>query len=177
MPSNQQTLIVARNVRTGEVKYFLSNQVVGRRGVTLRWLLSVAFHRWPIEACFRLAKEELGMDQFQVRHWHCIHRHYYLTALSHLFCSRVRQSLDSEEEGMLTVEQVRRAVNVYLRNHHLPPLLRDQAYEKELREQQYYQERNAQAEASHRKTRIKQYQELGIDIGKIKSCRPKSNSE
>jgi SRSO17 transposase len=43
LPSTQQTLIVARNVRTGELKYFISNQVAGRGGVTLRWLPRVAF--------------------------------------------------------------------------------------------------------------------------------------
>jgi SRSO17 transposase len=91
MLSRQHTLIVARNVRTGEIKYFLCNRVIGRAGVTLRWLLSVAFGRWAIEACFRAAKEELGMDHYEVRGWRCIHRHYYLAGLSYLFCSRLRK--------------------------------------------------------------------------------------
>jgi len=170
LPSKQQTLIVARNVRTGEVKFFLSNQVVGRNGITLRWLLRVAFGRWSIEACFRVAKEELGMDHFEVRGWRCIHRHYYVTMLSYLLCNRLRESLDKNQTGELTVEQVRRSVNVYLTYHHFPPPLRDDAFEKELTEQHYYQERSAQAKKSHTKTRIKFYQDLGIDIDKIKSC-------
>lgn len=170
LPSQQQTLIVARNVRTDEIKFFLSNQVVGRGKVTLRWLLRVAFSRWTIEACFRVAKEELGMDHFEVRGWRCIHRHYYVTALSYLFCSRIRQSLDKDQTGELTVEQVRRSVNAYLAHHHLPPSLRDDAFEKELADQRYYQERNAQAKASHTKTRIKLYLDLGIDVDTIKSC-------
>jgi hypothetical protein len=58
--SSQCTLIVAENVRTGEVKYFLSNRVPGLGGWTLRELLRVAFGRWKVEACFREAKEELG---------------------------------------------------------------------------------------------------------------------
>jgi SRSO17 transposase len=170
LPSKQQTLIVARNVRTGDVKYFLSNQVVGRNGVTLRWLLRVAFNRWSIESCFRVAKEELGMDHFEVRGWRCIHRHYYVTALSYLFCSRIRQRLDRNQARRLTVEQVRRSVNAYLAHHHLPPPLRDEAFEKELTDQYYHQERNAQAKTSHTKTRIKFYHDLGIDVDKIKSC-------
>ena len=172
LPSKQQTLIVARNVRTGEMKFFLSNQVVGRGGVTLRWLLRVAFSRWTIEACFRVAKEELGMDHFEVRGWRCIHRHYYVTALSYLLCSRIRQSLDKDQTGKLTLEQVRRSVNAYLSHHLLPPPLRDEAFEKELAEQSYYQERSAQAKKSHTKTRIKLYLQLGIDVNKIKSCIP-----
>lgn len=170
LPSQQKTLIVARNVRTGEVKYFLSNQVVGRGGVTLRWLLHVAFSRWVIEACFRVAKEEMGMDHFEVRGWRCIHRHYYVTALSYLLCNRIRQSLDEDRTGELTVEQVRRGINAYLKHYRLPAALRDEAYEKELADQRYYQGRNAQAKKSHTKTRIELYQSLGIDVDKIRSC-------
>ena len=170
LPSNQQTLIVARNLRTGEMKFFLSNQVVGRDGVTLRWLLRVAFGRWAIEACFRVAKEELGMDHFEVRGWRCIHRHYYVTGLSYLLCNRIRQSLDKDQTGELTVEQVRRSVNAYLAHGHLPSPLRDEAFEKEIADQRYYQERSAQAKKSHTKTRIKFYLTLGIDVDKIKSC-------
>ncbi len=168
-PSKQQTLIVARNVRTGEIKYFLSNRVVGRRGVTLRWLLRVAFGRWSIEACFRLAKEELGMDHFECRGWRCIHRHYYVTALSFLLCSRIRLHLDKDQSRELTVEQVRRGLNCYLLNYQRQ-LSPDQALEKELAQQLYYQERNARAKKSHTKTRLKRYLELGIDVAKIKSC-------
>jgi SRSO17 transposase len=170
LPSKQQTLIVARSARTGEMKFFLSNQVVGRDGVTLRWLLRVAFGRWSIEACFRLAKEELGMDHFEIRGWRCIHRHYYVTALSYLFCSRIRQSLDEEQAGALTVEQIRRSVNIYLTYHHLPPPLRDEKFNKELSNQHYYQTRNTRAKRSHTKTRIAFYETLGIDVENIKSC-------
>ena len=170
LPSRQQTLIVARNVRTGEIKYFVSNQVVGRDGVTLRWLLRVAFGRWSIEACFRISKEELGLDHFEVRGWRCIHRHYHVTALSFLLCSRVRQQLDQSETEALTVEQVRRSRNAWLAHHSLPPPQRTTAFEKEVSDQHYYQTRNATAEASHTSTRIQQYHDQGIDIHTIKSC-------
>ena len=46
---------------------------------------------WSIESSFRNAEEELDMDHFRVCGWRCIHRHYYVTALSSLFCSRIRQ--------------------------------------------------------------------------------------
>jgi len=170
LPSRQQTLIVARNVRTGEMKFFLSNLVVGRNGTTLGSLLRVAFGRWVIEACFRTAKEELGMDHFEVRGWRCIHRHYYLTGMSYLLCSRIRQELDPEESGELTVEQVRKSINTYLTFHHLPPEHREREFEKAISDQRYYQDRNAQARKSHTKTRRQLYERLGIDVDKIKSC-------
>ena len=170
LPSKQQTLMVARNVRTGEVKYFLSNLIVGRNRVTLRSLLRIAFGRWAIEACFRTAKEELGMDHFEVRGWRCIHRHYYLTGVSYLLCSRIREQLDTEQTGELTVEQVRQSINTYLTFHDLAPVDRDRHFEKAISDQRYYQNRNAQARKSHTKTRRKLYEKLGINVDAIKSC-------
>jgi hypothetical protein len=85
-------------------------------------------------------------------------------------CNRIRQSLDKHPTGTLTVEQVRRSLNAYLAHHYLPPLLRDEAFEKELADQHYYQTRNAQAKKSHTQTRIAYYLKLGIDVDKIKSC-------
>jgi SRSO17 transposase len=172
LPSKQQTLLAARSVRTDEIKYFLSNLVVGQSGVTVRRLLGIAFGRWAVEACFRTAKEELGMDHFEVRGWGCIHRHYYLTGVSYLLCSRIRQKLDPQQSGELTVEQVRDSLNTYLTYRHLPPEYRDQAYEKALSDQSYYQNRNAQAKVSHTQTRIRFYEKLGIDVHTIKSCIP-----
>lgn len=94
LPGPAHTLMVARNVlQPNEIKYFLSNRVIGRGGVTLEWLLWVAFSRWPIERCFELGKRELGMDHFEVRSWDAIHRHFYISQLSLLFCSRVHQNL------------------------------------------------------------------------------------
>ena len=79
---------------SGEVKHFVANCVPGEQGITLRWLLRVAFGRWSVERCFREAKDELGMDHYQVRGWRCLHRHFFLTQVSHLFCARVRQEYD-----------------------------------------------------------------------------------
>jgi len=173
LPGRRHCLIVARNVRTKEVKFFLANRVPGNPGVTLRWLLRVAFQRWSVESCFRQAKEELGMDHYEVRGWRCIHRHFYVTQLSHLFCARVRQEYDRSEGNSpdrLTLEQVRSAINCWLCVADLKPDIRQDRYQRELDKQTYYQRRNAQARKSHTKTRIATLRELGIDVDKIKSC-------
>jgi SRSO17 transposase len=185
LPSLRHCLIVARNVLTGEVKYFVSNGVPGERGVTLRRLLQVAFRRWSVESCFREAKEELGLDHYEVRGWRCIHRHFYLTHLSHLFCARIRQEYDqSENESLerladepedkqpdrLTVEQVRSAMNVWLSCADLPRSVRRDRYQKELDIQEYYQRRNRQSRQSHTKTRVARLLARGIDPERIKSC-------
>ena len=92
------------------------------------------------------------MDHFEVRGRRCIHLYYYVTALGNLFCSRIRQRLDKEQTGELTVEQVCRSKNAYLTHRDLLPLLRDEAFEKELADQHYYQTRNVQVKTSHTKT-------------------------
>ena len=179
--SRRCTLIVARNVLTGEVKYFLSNRMPGCDGWTLREVLRVAFGRWQVEACFREAKEELGLDHFECRGWRCIHRHLYVTILSQLFCAQVRQKLSPStlvaSGELLTMEQVRRAANVYLDALELTPSQLREKFAQELSRQTYYAGRSATAAKSHRKTRIKQLTELGIDPERIKSVLPKNASD
>jgi len=174
LPSRRQCLIVARNVITEEVKYFVSNRVPGERGMSLRRLLRIAFGRWSVESCFREAKEELGLDHYEVRGWRCVHRHFYLTQLSHLFCARVRQKFDAEiahDDPLekLTMEQVRRAINTWIQVA-APWLSKTERLEKELAKQQYYDRRAVQAQRSHTKTRKARLKTLGIDADCIKSC-------
>jgi SRSO17 transposase len=179
LPTRRHCLIVARNVLTGEVKFFLSNRVPGEwnpvmgKYITLRWLLRVAFGRCSIESCFREGKEELGLDHYEVRGWRCVHRHFYVTQLSHLFCARIRQEYDDapgDQLDRITVEQVRSATNVWLGAADLSPSARRKRFEEELEKQKYYQRRNKQARKSHTQTRIERLTAMGIDVDKIKSC-------
>jgi SRSO17 transposase len=96
LPGRVHWLMVARNVLDlNEIKYFVANLPPD---TPLEKLLHVAFGRWPIEQCFEQAKNELGMDHFEVRSWPAIHRHFYITHLSHLFCSRVHQDLREKND-------------------------------------------------------------------------------
>lgn len=100
LPGREHTLIVARNVlNTDEVKYFLSNMTIGSGESTLSKLLWIAFSRWPVERCFEIGKRELGMDHFEMRSWQGIHRHFYISQLSQLFCARVQHSLREKNFG------------------------------------------------------------------------------
>jgi len=94
LPKQTHTLIVARNVlNPDEIKYFLANQSLQSPHVTLKDLLWVAFSRWPIERCFEIGKRDLGMDHFEMRQWSGLHRHFYISQLTQLFCGQVQQSL------------------------------------------------------------------------------------
>lgn len=178
LPSKKHCLVVARNVETGETKYFVSNLVPGQNGATVREVLRIAFSRWSIEACFRTAKEELGMDHFEVRGWQSVHRHWYVTQLSQLFCARIRQEFDPNPQStvhQITIEQVRSSMNRWLSSVGLPAKAKKESFVNELKQQEYYQRRNATARKSHTKTQRKRLLELGIDPDRIKSCIPKGD--
>jgi SRSO17 transposase len=101
LPTRAHWLIVTRNLSTGELKFFVSNAPAG---APLEWLLHVAYSRWPIEQCFREEKDELGFDHFEVRGWRSIHRHLYLSQVSHLFLNRMRRKL-AEQERTPAIEE------------------------------------------------------------------------
>lgn len=90
MPSAPLWLIVARNVLTDELKYFVSNAPAG---TPLEELLRVAFSRWHIERCFQEEKGQLGLDHFECRRYVAIRRHLVITAISHLFLAETRLHL------------------------------------------------------------------------------------
>ena len=105
--------------------------------------------------------------------WRPVHRHFFVTQLSHLFCARMRQEYDDpagEQSDRLTVEPVRSAMNTWLSAADLKPAPRQACYKQELKKQRYYQRRNKQARKSHTKTRITRLHELRIDVDRIKSC-------
>jgi len=71
-------LIVARNLATGEVKYFISNAPAD---TPMEKLLRVAFSRWNVEHTFRVAKTEIGFGHFEGRSYVALMRHMILCLL------------------------------------------------------------------------------------------------
>jgi hypothetical protein len=55
------------------------------RPVTLAELVAVAGARWAVEDCFAEAKNETGLDQYQVRKYRAWYRHATLSMLAHAF--------------------------------------------------------------------------------------------
>jgi len=70
----EHLLVAAVNEATAEVKYFLS----GETGVSLKRLLAVAFRRWTVEHCFRAAKQETGLMNYEGRQYDGLIRHLIL---------------------------------------------------------------------------------------------------
>jgi SRSO17 transposase len=61
-----------------ELAYFYCH-VPAARPVSLPVLIKVAGKRWPAEECHQQGKGQAGLDQHQVRLWHCFHRHTVLS--------------------------------------------------------------------------------------------------
>lgn len=91
LPGLRLHLIVARNaLDPEELKFFVSN---APRDTSIQTLLLVAFSRWRVERCFEDQKQEIGLDQWEGRHYVGLKRHLILSCVSYLFLARTRDRL------------------------------------------------------------------------------------
>jgi len=58
-------------------------------------LARVAGARWNVEECFKTAKSQCGLDQYEVRKWDAWHRHVTLSMLAQAFLSVTRADAQS----------------------------------------------------------------------------------
>ncbi|GAB3147403.1 IS701 family transposase [Micromonospora sonneratiae] len=62
-----------------EIAYYIC---YAPRRTTLATLVWVAGRRWPVEECFKQAKQETGLDDYQVRNWRGWYAHITLSMLA-----------------------------------------------------------------------------------------------
>ena len=67
-------------------------------GVSGRELAQAAGQRWHIECCFEAAKQETGLDEYEVRSWHGWYRHITLSMLALAFLAAVRSKVNSKKK-------------------------------------------------------------------------------
>jgi SRSO17 transposase len=89
-------LLVAHNLATGEVKYFVSNAPAD---ALVETLLRVAFTRWNVEHTFRVAKSEFGFGHFEGRSYVALMRHMILCLLVMGFVAEHTDRLRGEKSG------------------------------------------------------------------------------
>jgi len=89
-------LLVARNPRTSEVKYFISN---ASAKTTLKELLRIAFARWHVEKWFERAKQEAGFGAFEVRTYTSLIRHWLSSRIAMYFLAAETQRLRGEKSA------------------------------------------------------------------------------
>lgn len=110
--------------RPDEIAYYLACPPLE---ATLADLVRVAGRRWKIEECFQSAKNECGLDQYEVRRYVGWYRHITLAMLAHAFLAvmagqeREKGGADRDTPGLvdLTPAEIRRLLAVGPRHH--PP--------------------------------------------------------
>jgi SRSO17 transposase len=85
--SDDHWLLVRRSLQSGEkgeieLAFY---RCYSPRPVTLAELAAVAGARWGVEDCFAEAKNEAGLDHYQVRRYRAWYRHITLSMLAHAF--------------------------------------------------------------------------------------------
>jgi hypothetical protein len=87
----------------GELAYYLAYAPVG---IELAELARIAGSRWAIEECFQAAKNECGLDEYEVRRYIGWYRHVTLAMLAHAFLAALAaQPGDAAAKGAAETDQ------------------------------------------------------------------------
>lgn len=89
-------LLVRRNVQSQEHAYYLCT---ASKKATARTLAIAAGQRWAIEICFEAAKQETGLDEYEVRSWDGWYRHVTLSMFALAFLTVVRVAATSSKSA------------------------------------------------------------------------------
>ena len=94
-PDQSHWLLVRRSIADpDDLAYYAC---FGPAGATLAELVRVAGHRWIIEDAFKEAKQEVGLDEYEVRRWTGWYRHITLALLVHAFLAVCRMYAATED--------------------------------------------------------------------------------
>ena len=86
LPADEAWLI-GEHRASGEKKYYLANLPAE---TNLRTLAAIIKARWICEQAHQQMKEELGLDHFEGRSWHGLHRHALMTMIAYAFLQHRR---------------------------------------------------------------------------------------
>jgi SRSO17 transposase len=96
-PAWIHALLVRRSLKDcDDVTYYM---VFARAETTLMDWVRVAGRRWTIEESFEQAKDELGLDEYEVRHYHGWYRHITLVMLAQVFLNALRLQMQQSEKN------------------------------------------------------------------------------
>jgi SRSO17 transposase len=93
-PTHRRWVMARRSIsRPDEIAYYLAHAPTG---TSVSELVEVAGSRWSIEACFQSAKNECGLDQYEVRRYPAWYRHITLAMLAHAFLAAMAAAAERE---------------------------------------------------------------------------------
>jgi SRSO17 transposase len=96
-PGWKHGLLVRRSLSDPkELAYYV---VFAPKDAPLEEIVRVAGARWTIESGFESAKQEGGLDEYEVRKWEGWYRYITLALLAHAFLSVLRSQLEGPEKG------------------------------------------------------------------------------
>ena len=95
MPGEEAWLVGERRA-SGERKYYLSNLPPD---ANLKTLAAAIKARWVCEQAHQQLKEELGLDHFEGRSWHGLHRHVLMTMVAYAYLQSRRLAEASGKES------------------------------------------------------------------------------
>ena len=88
--------LIGERRATGEHKYYLSNLPTD---TPITVLASTIKARWICEQAHQQLKEELGLDHFEGRSWHGLHRHALMTMIAYAFLQHHRLATARRGKG------------------------------------------------------------------------------
>jgi SRSO17 transposase len=147
-------LVIQRSLEAEpQIRYWLSN---ADANTPLETLAGVMGCRWRVEEFFEDAKGSVGMADYEARAWTSWHHHMSLVALAHLYVILTRQQLQ-EHTPKLTLDMALRLLQAALPR---PALTEEHALDLV----SYHLQRNAVAQASHRKTWLKKHETVAQQL-------------
>ncbi len=87
LPGPEVWLVLRRSLTDGELKTYVCNAPAD---ILHQRLVRTSGLRWPIETCFEVGKQELGMGDYEVRSWRGWHHHMTLVILAMAFLVRLQ---------------------------------------------------------------------------------------
>jgi SRSO17 transposase len=81
--------VVRRTIADGGLDYF---HCYNPRGESLSELVAVIGLRWPVEECFEAAKQQAGLDNYQVRKYDAWYRHITMAMLALAFLAAMART-------------------------------------------------------------------------------------
>ena len=97
LPGPDLWLMIERSCeQTPYVKYYLSNAAPD---CPLLEMVQAGHNRWPVEDCFLRGKQEVGLDDYEVRGWRGWHHHMTLAMLALWFLVLQTRRLGKKNRG------------------------------------------------------------------------------
>ncbi|MEU8034288.1 IS701 family transposase, partial [Streptomyces sp. NPDC049099] len=102
-PTHHRWVMARRSLSNpGELAYYLAYAPVG---IEIAELVRVAGSRWAIEECFQAAKNECGLDEYEVRRYVGWYRHITLAMLAHAVLAALAAQASSDSKGAAETDQ------------------------------------------------------------------------